>query len=645
MKNCMRPIGCALLILALLLSLPGLALAAAEPGVYTLTTDKGGSREPVYGEATLTVAADGAMTLELLIKSSMSGIKYLDEELSAGEAVTIDEVEYVPYTLSLAAPTDRLELSAYVAAMGRDVSLTVGLSGWENVPGAEVPAEEPPTGEVPAEEGVGAGEYPITVANASTSPYGATTVYPEATLTVAEDGSCRITIYLKDSIANIRLEDGTSVPAGEAKTLSMNDEEGTYYPYVFPIAMRQAALTITDDVPAMSGVESMNYGKDMSTTINIDWTGTQGLVTALADGDYELPVALSSSMLSLAGLAQLTVSGGKYELTISVPEGLISEVRYGEDEIAPMRNDCNLDRFTLTLTEEAGQIPVKVSVTKMKGTAMEVQSVVLMPDWTQAQPVTETEAPASDVYDGYEVTFLKADGSGFGMFTPQKGTTAALKGEMVVIHYVPKNTTVYNAIHWGTIEDAELTPDLVFNEDGSFDITFPKAMCGRLIPVAPIKVKDGGTTKEQYYLAIPAAEKLAPPQMEAASQKLLVYGTEQNVGVYKLDGSTYFRLRDIAALLTGTGAQFNVSYDEAGRTVVITAGEAYTVLNSDLQPLEDQSDTAVKSSQSIRINGEAAQLEAFNIGGYNYVKLSELGAKLGFSVGYDMAAGAVTIGG
>ncbi|MBR5390719.1 MAG: hypothetical protein IK141_05410, partial [Clostridia bacterium] len=85
-------------------------------------------------------------------------------------------------------------------------------------------------------------------------------------------------------------------------------------------------------------------------------------------------------------------------------------------------------------------------------------------------------------YEGEAVSFIKADGSPFGMFTAQEGTTAALDGDKVVIHYVPKNTTVYNALHLGPIDDAELTRDVSFNADGSFDITLPKDKCGFAIP-------------------------------------------------------------------------------------------------------------------------------------------------------------------
>ena len=156
-------------------------------------------------------------------------------------------------------------------------------------------------------------------------------------------------------------------------------------------------------------------------------------------------------------------------------------------------------------------------------------------------------AAESFAYDGDEVTFIKEDGSGFGMFTAQEGTTAVLVGDNVVIHYVPKNTTVYNAIHWGAIDDAELTSDLAFNKDGTFDITLPKTECGKAIPIAPVKVKDGGTTKEQYYLAIPAADKLAERVELAITNNTKMFKAETawldgDVLVFTLSGSGYHEL-------------------------------------------------------------------------------------------------------
>ena len=107
--------------------------------------------------------------------------------------------------------------------------------------------------------------------------------------------------------------------------------------------------------------------------------------------------------------------------------------------------------------------------------------------------------------------------------------------------------------------------------------------------------------------------------------------------VYNINGSNYFKLRDVAALLNGTGSQFALEYDAAARQIVLTTGEAYTPDGSELTAGEDQSATAVRSSQSLTIDGESASLTAYNIGGNNYFMLRDLGEALGFEVDYDAA--------
>ena len=121
------------------------------------------------------------------------------------------------------------------------------------------------------------------------------------------------------------------------------------------------------------------------------------------------------------------------------------------------------------------------------------------------------EAAAEFAYDGTAVNFIKADGSQFGMFTPQDGTTIALDGDNVVIHYVPKNTTVYKGFYLNAdIRFASTWSEASFFTlaDGSISITLPKSYCGKAWPVAPVKNSDGATTGDQYYLAIPSEDKL-----------------------------------------------------------------------------------------------------------------------------------------
>ena len=126
------------------------------------------------------------------------------------------------------------------------------------------------------------------------------------------------------------------------------------------------------------------------------------------------------------------------------------------------------------------------------------------------------------------------------------------------------------------------------------------------------------------------------PAVVLTKQNLTVDGEEKNAEIYNINGSNYFKLRDMATLLTGTDAQFSVTYDEENKTIVIQTGEAYEKQPGDLMPGLDKSSTAVRSAQAITINGEAVgDLTAYNIGGNNFFKLRELGEKLGFGVDYD----------
>ncbi len=203
----------------------------------------------------------------------------------------------------------------------------------------------------------------------------------------------------------------------------------------------------------------------------------------------------------------------------------------------------------------------------MKKTSRKLLSLLLIAVMIASLAVTALAAE-SFAYSGDDVAFIKEDGSAFGMFAAQDGTTAAIEGDNVVIHFVPKNTTIYNAIHWGAIDDAELTKDLAFNEDGTFDITLPKTECGKAIPVAPIKAKDGATTKDQYYLAIPAADKLGGETEPAERIELAI---TNNTKMFKFE-TAWLEGSDLVFTLSGSGYHELVkgTYEDA-----VAIGEDY----------------------------------------------------------------------
>ena len=147
-----------------------------------------------------------------------------------------------------------------------------------------------------------------------------------------------------------------------------------------------------------------------------------------------------------------------------------------------------------------------------------------------------------------------------------------------------------------------------------------------------------GTVGESYAAPQGRITVITKPEVMRTAQRLTVNGEEKTAEIYNIDGANYFKLRDMAALLNGTGSTFSVTYDSGSKTVVIKTGEAYELQKGDLELGEDKSDTAKISTQSIQINGETVKdLTVYNIGGANFFMLRELGEKLGFVVDYDSA--------
>ena len=122
-----------------------------------------------------------------------------------------------------------------------------------------------------------------------------------------------------------------------------------------------------------------------------------------------------------------------------------------------------------------------------------------------------------------------------------------------------------------------------------------------------------------------------------STQNLKVNGEAVDTEKYNIDDRNYFKLRDLAELLNGTESQFDVDYDTATNTMVVTTGVPYTHKNgTELKLGADKSETAVPSPQALKIDGEIVKgLTAYNIGDVNFFQLRELGKALGFFVDYD----------
>lgn len=121
-------------------------------------------------------------------------------------------------------------------------------------------------------------------------------------------------------------------------------------------------------------------------------------------------------------------------------------------------------------------------------------------------------------------------------------------------------------------------------------------------------------------------------------------GQVREIAAYTIDGNNYFKLRDVAALLNGTGANFEVGFDAAANAISLTTKEKYTAIGDELQNTKPKGNKAALSSgQSIALNGSAVSMKAYEIDGYNYFQLRDLGEKLGFAVVWDESLKSINI--
>lgn len=141
-------------------------------------------------------------------------------------------------------------------------------------------------------------------------------------------------------------------------------------------------------------------------------------------------------------------------------------------------------------------------------------------------------------------------------------------------------------------------------------------------------------------ITVPGSSSTTPSpsgglRVQLSNQSLTVNGTARNTQVYNINDENYFRLRDIAYMLNGTGSQFAVGYNDAMRTISLSTGQAYSSLGNEMSTGQDYSSTCVVSNMPVLINGTSVSLTAYNINDNTFYRLRDLGDNLNFNVSYD----------
>ncbi|MGN0163738.1 MAG: hypothetical protein ACI4EA_09220 [Candidatus Ornithomonoglobus sp.] len=125
-------------------------------------------------------------------------------------------------------------------------------------------------------------------------------------------------------------------------------------------------------------------------------------------------------------------------------------------------------------------------------------------------------------------------------------------------------------------------------------------------------------------------------QAENTNAPIAVDGSVKNFEVYNIDGNNYFKLRDIAFILSGSSKQFDISWDSENDAINLISGKEYTPVGNEMtRQFNIAPRTAVSTTSAVYLDGKALNLSAYNIDNSNYFKLRDLGEALDFSVEWN----------
>ncbi|MCL2045505.1 MAG: putative glycoside hydrolase [Oscillospiraceae bacterium] len=124
---------------------------------------------------------------------------------------------------------------------------------------------------------------------------------------------------------------------------------------------------------------------------------------------------------------------------------------------------------------------------------------------------------------------------------------------------------------------------------------------------------------------------------------VIVNGETIQFDAYHINGNNYFKLRDIAFVLSGSEKQFNVIWDDAEKTISLISENPYTIIGGEMEGKGSGAKIATPTQSPVFFDGTQIVFTAYHIEGSNYFMLRDIGELLDFSVDWDNDSKTVTV--
>jgi hypothetical protein len=124
---------------------------------------------------------------------------------------------------------------------------------------------------------------------------------------------------------------------------------------------------------------------------------------------------------------------------------------------------------------------------------------------------------------------------------------------------------------------------------------------------------------------------------------IFVNGKQVSFDAYNINDNNYFKLRDLAHILSGTEKQFEVGWNGGTNTITLTSGRPYTPVGGEMAGKGTENKTARGTTSKILLDGRDVSFTAYNIENNNYFKLRDIGEALDFGVDWEVESQTIVI--
>ncbi len=125
-------------------------------------------------------------------------------------------------------------------------------------------------------------------------------------------------------------------------------------------------------------------------------------------------------------------------------------------------------------------------------------------------------------------------------------------------------------------------------------------------------------------LSLVTVPALAAETAKPTSSKVYVNSISKSFDAYNIKEYNYFKLRDLAYVISGSTKQFEVKWDGAKNAINLVSKTAYTPEGTEMAKGNGKSKSASVSTAAVYVDGNKVSLSAYNIDGFNYFKLRDV---------------------